>query len=70
MRWNQAEIFRIHGCKALRLRLDDGRNTLADRFDQKILIVEDIEELELLQFRVGEVPRTSTTGTVKKNFEN
>ena len=64
IRWWEAEIFRIHGCKTLRLRLDDGRNSIADYFTDKLLILEDIEKLELQTFLVGKVPTKSTYGTV------
>ena len=67
VRWYEAEIFRIHNCRTLRLRLDDGRDSLSDYFRQKILIIEDIEELELQTFLVGKVPSSSSYGTVMIN---
>ena len=62
--WFRSEIFRIHGCKTLRLRLTSGRNSLADYFDGKLLIVEDIKNLELQEFDVGKRPSSSNYGTV------
>ena len=62
--WFQAEIFRIHGCKTLRLSLKSGRDTLADYFSEKLLIVEQIESLELEDFEVGELPGSNNFGTV------
>jgi len=61
--WFRAEIFRIHGCKTLRLSLKSGRDTLADYFSQKLLIVEQIESLELEDFEVGELPGSTNFGT-------
>ena len=62
--WFRAEIFRIHGCKTLRLSLKSGRDTLADYFSEKLLIVEQIESLELEDFEVGELPGSTNFGTV------
>ena len=62
--WYKSEILRIHGCKTLRLRLPSGRNTLADYFDGKLLIIENIENLELQDFDVGKLPTSSNYGTV------
>jgi len=61
--WFQAEIFRIYDCKTLRLRLTDGRDSLADYFRQKLLIVEQIDNLELQEFDVGKLPTSSNYGT-------
>ena len=62
--WYRAEIFRIHDCKTLRLRLENSRDSLADYFDRKLLIVENIENLELQKFEVGKLPASSSTRTV------
>ena len=64
--WYEAEIFRIHSCKTLRLRMEDGQNNLGDWFRQKLLIVENITELELDEFGVGKIPNTSPADTVIK----
>ena len=66
--WFQAEIFRIYDCKTLRLRLTDGRDSLADYFRQKLLIVEQIDNLELQEFDVGKLPTSSNYGTVSVKY--
>ena len=62
--WYKSEIFRIYGCKTLRLKLRSGRDSLADYFHEKLLIIEDIDNLELQEFEVGRLPSTSNYGTV------
>jgi len=52
--WYEAEILRIYDCKRLEMDLRVGRDTFADYMRDKILIVEDIEELDVFEFTVGE----------------
>ena len=46
--------------------MEDGQNNLGDWFRQKLLIVENITELELDEFGVGKIPNTSPADTVIK----
>ena len=62
--WYEAEIFRIHSCNQLQLRMEDGKDSLGDWFRQKLLIVENITALELTRFDVGKVPSSDPADTV------
>ena len=44
--------------------MKSGRDTIADYFSQKLLILEQIDSLEVDDFEVGELPSGNTYGTV------
>lgn len=64
--WYEAEILRIYDCKRLEMDLRVGRDTFADYMRDKILIVEDIEELDVFEFTVGE---DNAIGTVRTHYK-
>ena len=62
--WYEAEIFCIHICETIELRMEDGNGGLGDWFRQKLLIVENITALDLTKFEVGKVPSSDPADTV------
>ena len=59
--WWKADILRIYDCQRLEIDLRKGRDNFADYFHDKVLIIENIQELDVFEFTVGE---DSAIGTV------
>lgn len=59
--WDKSQIFRIYNCDVLRLRLEVGSNTFSDYLSQKLLIIENIKELELPEFLAGKPDSQEST---------
>ena len=65
--WEYSEILRIYNCERLEVDLTiSGNDRIANLMKGKILILEDIQELDMDRFNIGE---TSDDGTVSKKSE-
>ena len=62
--WDYSEILRIHNCERLEVDLTiSGNQRIANLMKGKILIFEDIQELDIDRFDIGE---TNNDGTVSR----
>ena len=66
--WYKSEIFRIFNCTVLEVVLKKGKDGIADQMDGKLLLIEQIAELELTEFLVGVDPNIGDRGRVN-NFK-
>ena len=52
-KWDEADVLQITKCSDLTLRLQSIENGIADKFDGKVLLIENIEEFYVPEFLAG-----------------
>ena len=63
--WQKSEILLIANCSTLEVYLRKEENSIADLMDGKMLIIENVTELKLNEFLVGDDPGIDDRGSVR-----
>ena len=63
--WQKSEILQIANCSTLEVYLRKEEDSIADLMDGKMLIIENVTELKLNEFLVGDDPGIDDRGSVR-----
>ena len=66
--WHKSEILQIANCSTLEVYLRKEEDSIADLMDGKMLIIENVTELKLNEFLVGDDPGIAERGSVRRIF--